>query len=117
MFSTRKYVISRPVYGYVPTLIAVVFSGPSTTHLHTIYADKFLLIGVNYPVCYRCNIYARSLRPHTQCTDQYIHAISEEYFAFKYALNFENMMGCRYSCWYFIYNTLKMLQYFFSTRL
>ena len=63
----------------------------------------------------RCNIYARSLRPHTQCTDQYIHAISGEYFAFKYALNFENMMGCRYSCWYFIYNTLKMLQYFLYT--
>lgn len=74
MFSTRKYVISRPVYGYVSTLIAVVFSGPSTTHLHTIYADKFLLIGVNYLVA----IFMPAVYAHTPNVRTYIYMQYQE---------------------------------------
>jgi len=85
MFSTRRYAISRPVYGYVLTLITLVLSGPSTTHLHTIYADKFLLIGANYLVA----IFMPAVYAHTQCTDLYIHTISREYSAFKSILNFK----------------------------
>jgi len=58
----KEYVFNTEVrhfqaFVFRRTLTAVMLSGTSTAHLHTIHTDKFLLIGVIYTVCHLVAIF------------------------------------------------------------